>query len=322
MPAEVYSRYSPNFPPMPHTSGYAPPAIPLPPIGFGSNAKILDGVKTSKDIRAEVATRVEKLKRKPALAVILVGKRADSLTYVRQKMKAAEECNILAELINFEEDVAQDCVVRKIEELNLDTHVDGILVQLPLPPHLKEEVITVKVADEKDVDGLKPSNMGRLAMRGHEPLFVPCTPMGVIELLHRSNIELRGKEAVIIGASNIVGLPMSLLLLKEGCTVTICHIDTMDVAAHARQADVVVVGVGKAGLVRGSWIKRGATVIDVGINVIPDPGKKSGRRIVGDVHEEVFEKAGYITPVPGGVGPMTVAMLMKNTCDSAARVQA
>jgi 5,10-methylene-tetrahydrofolate dehydrogenase/methenyl tetrahydrofolate cyclohydrolase len=202
--------------------------------------------------------------------------------------------------------------------LNADPEVNGILVQLPLPKHIDEETILNAIDLTKDVDGFHPVNIGRLAMKGRDPLFIPCTPYGVITLLERSGVQISGAEAVVLGRSNIVGLPVAMLLQKENATVTICHSRTQDLAAHTREADILIAAIGRTEMVTGDMIKPGAAVIDVGINQKEDPTKKRGYRLVGDVEfESAKEVAGAITPVPGGVGPMTIAMLLKNTLHAA-----
>lgn len=250
-----------------------------------------------------------------------MGSNPASLSYIKRKEEAAASCGIQAKVLKFETDITQDSLLAEVEALNKDTLVHGIIVQLPLPDHIDDKVVTHAVATGKDVDGFGPVHMGNLALSGQVPLFCPCTPQGCLKMIQSTGVSLRGKEAVVVGASNIVGIPMQLLLLKEGCTVSICHIDTADVGGHVRMADIVVVAVGKAHLVPGEWIKPGAIVIDVGINFVDDPSKKSGKRMVGDVNfEEAKKNAGYISPVPGGVGPMTVAMLMQNTLKAAEQV--
>ena len=205
-----------------------------------------------------------------------------------------------------------------ITQLNADKGVNGILVQLPLPSHLNEERVLQLISIEKDVDGFSPINIGRLAQKGREPLFVPCTPYGCIYLLEQAGVKIEGANAVVLGRSNIVGMPAALLLIGKNATVTVCHSRTRDIPGVVRQADILIAAIGKMEFVRGDWIKPGAAVIDVGINSKPDPTKKSGHRLVGDVNfEEAKEVAGFITPVPGGVGPMTIAMLMKNTLRAA-----
>jgi 5,10-methylene-tetrahydrofolate dehydrogenase/methenyl tetrahydrofolate cyclohydrolase len=207
-----------------------------------------------------------------------------------------------------------------VAELNANPEVHGILVQLPLPKHLAEEPVLRAIGIEKDVDGFHPINIGRLAMKGRKPMAVPCTPAGCIELLDRYGIEIEGKEAVVLGRSNIVGLPVAMLLLHRNATITICHSRTQDLAGTCRRADILIAAVGRPEMVKGDWVKPGAAVIDVGINRVDDPAAKRGYRLVGDVDfEEVNEVAGYLTPVPGGVGPMTIAMLLRNTLTAAKR---
>lgn len=215
-------------------------------------------------------------------------------------------------------DISQAELEKLIKSLNDDKTVNGILVQLPLPSHLNEERVLQLISVEKDVDGLSPINIGRLAQKGREPLFVPCTPNGCIYLLDKMGIQIEGANAVVLGRSNIVGMPASLLLVSRNATVTICHSRTRNLPDIMRQADILIAAIGKTEMVRGDWIKPGAAVIDVGMNSKPDATKKSGHRLVGDVNfDEAKEVAGFITPVPGGVGPMTIAMLMKNTLRTA-----
>lgn len=285
-----------------------------------SEAILIDGKKIADSILAIVKTEVASMQNSciPCLVVVMVGDNPASATYVRRKEDAAKGCGIISRIVSLSSDISQAQLLEEIESLNSDDGVHGIIVQLPLPPGIDAAKVTGAVAAHKDVDGFTPANIGSVALNGYEPLFSPCTPKGCLHLLKSTGVPLRGKEAVIVGASNIVGIPMMLLLLKEGCTVSICHIDTADSAWHARNADILVVAVGKAGLVRGDWIKPGAIVIDVGINFVADSSKKTGKRMVGDVEfDEARPVAGYITPVPGGVGPMTVAMLMQNTLDAA-----
>jgi 5,10-methylene-tetrahydrofolate dehydrogenase/methenyl tetrahydrofolate cyclohydrolase len=256
----------------------------------------------------------------PGLAVVLVGERRDSATYVRMKTKACEEVGISSMQHTLPSDTSQQVLLDMVAKLNADDSVHGILVQLPLPDHIDEHAVLESIKVSKDVDGLHPTNMAYLAMRGREPLFAPCTPSGCIELLKRYNIPIRGKRAVVLGRSNIVGIPAGLLLMANDATVTMCHRYTADLKAVLQEADIVLVAIGKAEHVPGDWIKPGATVIDVGINSVDDSTAKRGYRLVGDVHYESASKvAGAITPVPGGVGPMTIAMLLRNTVDSAVR---
>lgn len=273
-------------------------------------AQNIDGKLISQTVRAEVAARVkartEAGLRAPGLAVILVGSDAASQVYVGSKRRACEEVGFVSKSYDLPVTTTQDELLALVDQLNADEEIDGILVQLPLPAGLDDTQILERIIPEKDVDGFHPYNVGRLAQR--IPKLRSCTPKGIITLLDRYNIELRGKHAVIVGASNIVGRPMTLELLLAGCTTTTCHRFTQDLESHVRQADVLVVAVGKASFIPGDWIKPGAVVIDVGINRL-DNGK-----LAGDVDYEVAkEKASYITPVPGGVGPMTVASLIENT---------
>ncbi|MGC8877922.1 MAG: bifunctional methylenetetrahydrofolate dehydrogenase/methenyltetrahydrofolate cyclohydrolase FolD [Anaerolineae bacterium] len=288
------------------------------------SAQIIDGKAISETIRAEIKAEVEEMKAKygkvPGLATVLVGERKDSQTYVRSKKKACAEVGITSFGYDLPENISQAELLQIVRDLNANPEVHGILVQLPLPAHIDEEEILGAISIEKDVDGFHPLNIGRLSMKRREPLFVPCTPRGCIELLDRMHIPIEGKEAVVLGRSNIVGLPVAMLLLHRNATVTICHSRTRDLPGVVRRADILVAAVGRPEMVRGDWVKPGATVIDVGINAVPDPNKPGGHRLVGDVaFDEVKEVAGAITPVPGGVGPMTIAMLLRNTVDGAKR---
>ncbi|XP_075096776.1 bifunctional protein FolD 2-like isoform X1 [Nicotiana tabacum] len=296
-------------------------------------ATIIDGKAIAQTIRSEIASEVRLLSEKygkvPGLAVVIVGNRKDSQSYVNMKRKSCAELGIQSFDIDLPEDVAEDELISKVHELNANPDVHGqslaivgsILVQLPLPKHINEERVLGEISLEKDVDGFHPLNIGKLAMKGRQPLFLPCTPKGCIELLHRSGISIKGKNAVVVGRSNIVGLPVSLLLLKENATVTIVHSRTEEPEKIVREADIIIAAAGQAMMIKGSWIKPGAAVIDVGTNAVDDPTRKSGYRLVGDVDfQEACNVAGWITPVPGGVGPMTVAMLLKNTLDGAKRV--
>ncbi len=287
-------------------------------------AQLIDGKAIAATIRGEIKVEVDKMKeefgRVPGLAAVLVGSRKDSQTYVRMKKKACAEVGITSFGYDLPEDISQKELLKVVQNLNANPDVHGILVQLPLPDHIDDEEILGAISLEKDVDGFHPLNIGRLSMKRRDPLFVPCTPRGVIELLDRMNIEIEGKRAVVLGRSNIVGLPAAMLLLHRNATLTICHSRTKDLPAVVREADILVAAVGRAEMVKGDWVKPGAAVIDVGVNAVDDPTKKKGYRLVGDVaFDEVKEVAGYITPVPGGVGPMTIAMLLKNTLDSAKR---
>uniref|UniRef100_A0ACD5TBV5 Uncharacterized protein n=1 Tax=Avena sativa TaxID=4498 RepID=A0ACD5TBV5_AVESA len=299
-------------------------ADPATALADGS-ARIIDGKLVAKQIRDEVGVEIARMKEAtgvvPGLAVILVGSRKDSQTYVRNKKKACEAVGIKSYEVNLPEDCSEYEVIKNIATFNDDPSVHGILVQLPLPRHMNDENILNAVSIEKDVDGFHPLNIGRLAMQGRDPFFVPCTPKGCMELLHRSGVEIKGKRAVVIGRSNIVGMPAALLLQKANATVSIVHSQTKNPEEITRQADIIIAAVGVANLVRGSWIKPGAAIIDVGINPVDDPASPRGYRLVGDVcYEEACKVAGAITPVPGGVGPMTIAMLLSNTLESAKRI--
>ncbi|CAI0544149.1 unnamed protein product [Linum tenue] len=288
-------------------------------------AAVIDGKSIAEEIRSAIAIEVSRMRRcigkVPGLAVILVGQRRDSQTYVRNKINACEEVGIKSLFSELPEDCTEDAVVRELLRYNNDPSIHGVLVQLPLPKHLDEEKILNMVKLEKDVDGFHPVNIGNLAMRGREPLFVSCTPKGCIELLIRSGVEIMGKHAVVIGRSNIVGLPTSLLLQRHHATVTILHAFSKSPELTTREADIVVTAAGVPNLVRGDWLKPGAVVIDVGTCPIEDPSSEFGYRLVGDVcYEEAARVASAITPVPGGVGPMTIAMLLANTLDAAQRV--
>ncbi len=282
------------------------------------SAKIIDGTEIARAVRQEVKQAVnERIDRGlpvPGLATVLVGDNPASAVYVRNKHKACAEVGIRSIARALPADATQAEVEAVVNELNQDNSVDGILVQLPLPRHLDEEKILAAISITKDVDGFHPVNIGRLAQKGRDPLFVPCTPAGVMVLLEAAGAQLAGANAVVLGRSNIVGMPVALLLVKANATVTICHSRTRDLPAICRQADVLVAAIGQPEMVRQDWVKPGAVVIDVGINRVPDPTAKKGSRLVGDVaFSEVAQIAGAITPVPGGVGPMTIAMLLKNT---------
>ncbi|MCA6064034.1 bifunctional methylenetetrahydrofolate dehydrogenase/methenyltetrahydrofolate cyclohydrolase FolD [Thalassolituus marinus] len=274
------------------------------------SAQLIDGKATAEAIRDSIKQKVQERTNKglraPGLAVVLVGNDPASEVYVSHKRKDCEQVGIISKAYDLPASTSQQELLELIDTLNSDNSVDGILVQLPLPQGLKADEILERIDPTKDVDGFHPFNIGRLAQR--MPLLRPCTPAGIVDLLDNTGIDIRGKHAVIVGASNIVGRPMGLELLLKGCTVTTCHRFTQDTASHVRQADIVVVAVGKPGIVKGEWIKDGAIVIDVGINRMPD-GK-----LIGDVDfAAAAERASHITPVPGGVGPMTRAKLLENT---------
>ena len=285
-------------------------------------AQIIDGKLIAQQVRDEVAAEVTKRtaagKPQPVLATVLVGDRVDSATYVASKGKACQELGMGSVNHHLPSDISQAELEKVIRGLNEDPNVNGILVQLPLPSHLDEERVLQLISIEKDVDGFSPINIGRLAQKGREPLFVPCTPFGCIYLLEKSGVKIEGANAVVLGRSNIVGMPAALLLISKNATVTVCHSRTKNLPDVIRQADILIAAIGKTEMVKGDWIKPGAAVIDVGINSKPDATKKSGYRLVGDVdYAEASEVAGFITPVPGGVGPMTIAMLMRNTLRAA-----
>lgn len=279
--------------------------------------RVIDGVKLAATIREDVAARAAVLTAKgvkPGLAVILVGQDPASQVYVRNKVAACEKAGLHSVLEQYPADMTQEALLSRIETLNSDHRIHGILVQLPLPKHIDSHRVIETIAAQKDVDGFHVSNAG-LLMTG-TPLFRPCTPYGVMKMLESENVVLRGAVAVIVGASNIVGKPMAMLLQAAGATVTICNSKTRDLAWHTRHADIVVVATGKPGMVTGDMIKPGAIVIDVGIN------RGADGKLCGDVdYASVKEVAGAITPVPGGVGPMTIAMLLVNTIEAAERAQ-
>src|SRR2546423_11418047 len=293
-------------------------------------ARILDGVKIAADIKAEVAEEVRALAAqglRPGLAAILAGSNAASEIYVRNKTKTSESLGIHSETITPSDAVTTEELLAMVADLNQREEIDGILVQLPLPPQVDAKRVLLAVAPEKDVDGFHPVNVGDLSTQ--RPGLVPCTPAGCMEILRRSGIEVAGKNAVVVGRSDIVGKPVAMLLLNANATVTVCHSKTRDLPAVCRGAEILVAAIGRAGMITREFVRPGATVIDVGINKIPSrpdlqkffPGNaqraqafaKNGSTLVGDVHPEVAEVAGALTPVPGGVGPLTIAMLMSNT---------
>lgn len=302
------------------------------------SARILDGTKTAGDIRAEVSLQVKTLAAagvRPGLAVVLVGHNPASEVYVRGKVKSSQEVGLHSEQHSPSESSTTDELLALINDLNRRDEIDGILVQLPLPEHVDAKKILLAVDPRKDVDGFHPMNVGNLSTQ--RPGLVPCTPAGVMEILKRSGIQVAGQEAVVIGRSDIVGKPVAMLLLNQNATVTVCHSKTRDLPEVCRRADILVAAIGRAGMVTREYVKQGATVVDVGINRVSDRqefdrlfvgdslGAKNrrenfaakGSTLVGDVHPEVAEVAGAITPVPGGVGPLTIAMLMANTVKAA-----
>lgn len=274
---------------------------------------IIDGKALAKEKRAEIAKQVEALKEKgvtPGLAVVLVGEDPASQIYVRNKHKACEEVGIYSRKITLPEETTEEEILKIIDELNNDPEIDGILVQLPLPKHIDPDKVILSISPDKDVDGFHPVNAGRL-LTGQDGFF-PCTPLAVMELIKSAGVDVSGKEAVVVGRSTIVGKPVSMLLLRENATVTICHSKTKDLADVCRRADILVAAVGRPEMITSDYVKEGAVVIDVGINRVGE------KKVVGDVaFDEVKDKAAYITPVPGGVGPMTITMLLYNTLLSA-----
>ena len=287
------------------------------------SAVIIDGKQIAADVRAEVAAKVSQLKEKgilPCLAVILVGENPASVSYVTGKRKALAEVGMADRSIQLPESTSEAELLELIASLNADASVHGILVQLPLPKHIAEDKVIMAIDPSKDVDGFHPVSVGNLMIG--RPGFLPCTPHGIIVLLKKMGIETSGKHAVVIGRSNIVGKPVSILLARKdvNCTVTMCHTGTKNMAEITRQADIIVVASGHPHTLTGDMVREGAVVIDVGVNRIPDASKKSGFRLIGDCDfDDLVEKTSFITPVPGGVGPMTIAMLMQNTLESAAR---
>jgi methylenetetrahydrofolate dehydrogenase (NADP+)/methenyltetrahydrofolate cyclohydrolase len=286
-------------------------------------ARIIDGKKTAEDIRRELAARIAALKARsvvPGLAVILVGEDPASVSYVTGKERSCAELGIASLGARLGADTSEAALVELIKTLNADPAVHGILVQIPLPKHIDEHRVIAAIDPDKDMDGLTPTNVGRLVLE--EPCYLPCTPAGVIELLKRSGVATRGARAVVVGRSNLVGRPLMNLLVRRSlnATVTLCHTGTVDLAEHCRGADILVACAGFPGLIKGDMVKPGACVIDVGMTRVEDPAAKRGYRLVGDVdYAAVAQVAGWITPVPGGVGPMTVTMLLSNTVAAAER---
>jgi methylenetetrahydrofolate dehydrogenase (NADP+)/methenyltetrahydrofolate cyclohydrolase len=274
------------------------------------SAQIIDGKAIAAEIRQEIKSTVAEMvsvgRRPPGLAVVLVGEDPASQVYVRNKERSCEEVGFLSELHRLPADISEKALLKLIDDLNERDEIDGILVQLPLPEHIDEEEVIERILPTKDVDGFHPYNVGRLSLK--MPIMRPCTPKGVMTMLERTGQKLEGLDAVIIGQSNIVGRPMALELLAARCTITVCHSRTKDLAEKARNADILVVAIGRGEFVPGDWIKDGAIVIDVGMN------RNAEGKLCGDVdYESAKEKAGWITPVPGGVGPMTIATLLENT---------
>lgn len=284
---------------------------------------LLDGKKTAADIRAEIALEVERMvetgKKRPHLAAILVGHDGGSETYVNNKVKACEACGFRSTLLRFETNITEAELLDEVRKLNEDKEVDGFIVQLPLPHHISEEKVIEAIDYRKDVDGFHPINVGRLA--AGLPCFVSATPKGILELLRRYDVRTRSKHVVILGRSNIVGKPLASLMMQRSygdATVTVCHSHTVNLAEQCRRADILVAAIGQPEFVKADMVREGATVVDVGTTRVPDPSRPRGFRLSGDVmFDEVAPKCSYITPVPGGVGPMTIAMLMQNTLAAA-----
>ncbi len=285
---------------------------------------LIDGKKISDQIKAEIAAQVEQMladgKKRPHLAAILVGHDGGSETYVAHKVKACEQCGFKSTLIRFEDDITEQTLLDQIAALNADPDIDGFIVQLPLPRHISEQKIIEAIDPAKDVDGFHPQNVGRMAIG--LPCFLSATPAGIIELLARYNIDTRGKHCVVLGRSNIVGKPVATLMMQKAApgnaTVTVCHSATPNIAEITRQADIIIAALGQPGFVTADMVKDGAVIIDVGTTRVPDATRKSGFRLRGDVDfDNVAPRCSYITPVPGGVGPMTIVSLMKNTLQAA-----
>ena len=282
--------------------------------------QLIDGKSVAAQIKREIATEVNEIVlnggKRPHLAAILVGHDGGSETYVAAKVKACEECGFTSTLIRYEADVTEEVLLAKVEELNNDADIDGFIVQLPLPKHIDEQKVTEAIDYRKDVDGFHPVNAGRLAIG--LPCFLSATPNGIMELLRRYNIDTKGKKCVVLGRSNIVGKPMASLMMQKSipgdATVTVCHSHTQNIADECRQADIIIAALGQPHFLKADMVKEGAVVIDVGTTRVPDETRKSGFRLCGDVDfENVAPKCSFITPVPGGVGPMTIVSLMKNT---------
>jgi methylenetetrahydrofolate dehydrogenase (NADP+)/methenyltetrahydrofolate cyclohydrolase len=288
-------------------------------------AKIIDGKQVAADMRAELKEEVARLARDgivPGLGVILVGEDPASKSYVKAKERACEEIGLFSDDNRLPADASQQELMAIVEKMNNDPKINGILVQLPLPKHLNEAEVLLAIAPDKDVDGFHPMNVGRMVVG--EKAFLPCTPHGVIQLLLRSGVEIEGADIVIVGRSNIVGKPVANMLIQKSnmgnATVTVCHTRTKNLAEHTRRADIIIAAAGRPDTITADMVKDGVVVIDVGVNRVEDSTKKKGYRLVGDVDfEAVKEKAGLITPVPGGVGPMTITMLLYNTVESAKR---
>lgn len=286
--------------------------------------QIIDGKATAADIRSEIAAEVAQMvaagKRRPHLAAVLVGHDGGSETYVANKIKACEDAGYTSTLLRFNDDITEETLLAEVRKLNQDSELDGFIVQLPLPGHINAEKVNETIDPRKDVDGFHAVNIGRMVL--NLPCYLPATPHGIVELLKRYNIDTQGKHCVVLGRSNIVGSPVSILLARNAqpgnCTVTLCHSRTANLKEHLLQADIIIAALGKPEFVTADMVKPGAVVIDVGTTRVADPSRKSGFRLAGDVdYANVAPKCSYITPVPGGVGPMTIAMLLKNTLHAA-----
>lgn len=291
-----------------------------------ADGRKIDGKGWAETLRSEVRHAVSQRAAHgasvPKLAVVLVGNRADSETYVRMKQRACVECGVLSEERRLSETASEEHIVGAVSELASDDTVHGVLVQLPLPEHVDETRVLDTIGPMKDVDGFHPTNFGMLALNNRSPLFSPCTPSGCMELLRREGVQTAGVTAIVLGRSNIVGLPVSLMLQQADATVTLAHSKTKDIKAATQAADIVVAAAGRPGMLDGSWLKPGCVVLDVGINAIEDSSRKRGYRLIGDVDfDSVIHTASLVTPVPGGIGPMTIAMLLKNTVASAKRME-
>ncbi len=284
---------------------------------------IIDGKATAKAIKAEIKAEVEKMlaagQRKPHLAAVLVGHDGGSETYVKNKVLACEECGFESTLLRYEDDITEEALLKVVDDLNNDASVDGFIVQLPLPRHIDEQKVVEAIDPRKDVDGFHPQNVGRMAIG--LPCFISATPLGILTLLQRYNVETRGKKVAVLGRSNIVGKPMAQLMLQKqygDATVTVLHSHSRNLAEECRQADILIAAIGQPAFVKEEMVKEGAVVIDVGTTRVPDATRKSGYRLQGDVdYDAVAPKCAAITPVPGGVGPMTICMLMQNTLQAA-----
>lgn len=286
--------------------------------------QIIDGKATAADIRSEIAAEVAQMvgagKRRPHLAAVLVGHDGGSETYVANKIKACEDAGFTSTLLRFSDDITEEALLTEVRKLNQDPELDGFIVQLPLPRHINAERVNETIDPRKDVDGFHAVNIGRMVL--NLPCYLPATPHGIVELLKRYNINTQGKHCVVLGRSNIVGSPVSILLARNAqpgnCTVTLCHSRTANLKEHLLQADIIIAALGKPEFVKADMVKPGAVVIDVGTTRVPDASRKNGFRLAGDVDfENVAPNCSYITPVPGGVGPMTIAMLLKNTLHAA-----